>query len=102
MVNQLNKCLVHLDDQMKPLHELLCSRNQWTWNDSHETAFQDVKTALTASETLSAYNPYLETLVSAEFLSFGLVVVLWQRHNDVLHPVAYVSRALTDAEMNYS
>ena len=80
---------------MKPLHELLSSRNQWTWNDGHDTAFQDVKTALTSSETLSTYDPSLETVLFADTSSFGLGAVLQQRHDDVLHPVAYISRALT-------
>ena len=82
---------------MKPLCELLSSRNQWTWNDNHKTAFQDIKTALTFSETLWTYNPSLETVVSA-----GLGAVLWQRHDDVLRPVVYVSRALTDTKMKYA
>ena len=95
MVNQLNNFLPHLADQMKPLYELLSSHNQWMWNDSHETA-------LTTGETLSTYNPSRETVVSADTSSFGLGAVLQQRCDDVLRPVVYVSRALTDTEMNYA
>ena len=40
MVNQLNKFSPHLADHMKPLHELLSSRNHWRWEASQETAFQ--------------------------------------------------------------
>ena len=102
MVNQLNKFSPHLADRMKPLRELLSSRNEWTWNDGHDTAFQDVKTALTSSETLSTYDPSLETVLSADTSSFGLGAVLQQRHDDVLHLVAYISRALTVTETNYT
>ena len=87
---------------MKPLRELLSSHNQWTWNDGHDTAFQDVKTTLTSSETLSTYNPSLETVVSADASSFGPGAVLQQRHDNVLRPVAYISRALTVTETNYA
>ena len=87
---------------MKPRHELLSSRNQWVWSDSHESAFQDVKKALTSSQTLCTYNPLLPTVVSANASSFGLRAVLRQRHESVLRPVAYISRALTDTKMNYT
>ena len=41
-------------------------------------------------------------MVSADTSSFGLGAVLRQRHDDILRPVAYVSRALTDTKMNYT
>ena len=104
MTNQLNKFSPHLASRMKPLldHELLSSCNQWVWSDSHESAFEDVKKALTSSQTLCTYNPLLPTVVSANASSFGPGAVLRQRHESVLHPVAYISRALTDTEMNYA
>ena len=77
MLYQLNKFTPHL----------LSSRNQWT-------AFQEVKTILTSSETLCPYNPLLPTVVSADASSFGLGAVLRQQHDDALRPVAYISRAL--------
>lgn len=87
---------------MKPLCKLLSSHNQWVWSDIHESAFQDVKKALTSSQILCTYNPLLPTVVSADASSFGLGAVLQQRHEIVLHPVAYISRALTDTKMNYA
>ena len=55
---------------MKPLHELLSSRNQWRWDEPQEKAFQSVKTAMISAETLHAFNPRLETIVSADASSF--------------------------------
>ena len=87
---------------MKPLCELLSSCNQWIWSDSHKPAFQDVKKALTSSQILCTYNPLLPTVVSADASSFALGAVLRLRHESVLHPVAYISRSLTDTKMNYA
>ena len=66
MANQLNKFSPNLAEHMKPLHELLSSRNQWRWDEPQEKAFQSVKTAMISAETLRAFNPRLETIVSAD------------------------------------
>ena len=57
MVNQLNKFSPNLASHLKPLHELLSSRNQWRWDDAQENSFLKVKAALTSSETLYALIP---------------------------------------------
>ena len=79
MVNQLNKFSPHLADYKKPLQELLSRRNHWRWETSQETAFQNIKAALISSETLCAFNPTIETIVSVDASSFGLGAVLRQR-----------------------
>ena len=56
MVNQLNKFSPHLADHMKPLHDLLSNHIHWRWEASKETAFHNVKAALTSGETLCAFN----------------------------------------------
>ena len=93
MVNQLNKFSPHLADYKKPLQELLSSRNHWRWETSQETAFQNIKATLISSETLCAFNPTLETIVSVDASSFGLGAVLRQRQPEdkTLRPVAYIS-----------
>ena len=89
---------------MKPLHDLLSSRNHWRWEASQETAFQNVKAALTSGETLCAFNPTLETIVSADALSFELEAVLRQRQPEdkTLSPVAYISRVMSETEKKYA
>ena len=100
MVNQLNKFSSNLADHIKPLHDLLSSRNQWMWGESQDKAFQEVKAALISSQTLCAFNPTLETIVSADASSFRLGAVLRQRQPEdkVLHPMAYISRVLSHRE----
>jgi hypothetical protein len=59
-------------------------------------------TSLIASPpTVTFFHPKLPTTVSADASSFGLGGVL-QLHDDVLKPVAFCSRTLTEAETKYS
>ena len=53
---------------------------------------------------MCAFNPTLETIVSADVSSFGLGAVLRQRQSEdkVLRPVAYISRVLSDTKKNYA
>ena len=65
-------------------------------------SFDDIKRILSSPPGLALYNTKPNTVVSADASSFGLGVVLLQRQNDQLKPVAYASRALTDTEQRYA
>ena len=100
LTNQLNKFSPNLADHVKPLHDL-SSQNQWMWGESQEKAFQEVKAALISSQTLCAFNPTLETIVSYRCV-LGAILRQRQPEDKVLHPVAYISRVLLDTEINYA
>ena len=65
MINQLSKFSPHLADQVKPLRDLLSSKNEWLWETAQESAFTEVK-KLQSPEALVRYNPSYETMVSAD------------------------------------
>ena len=104
MVNQLNKFSPHLSDKLKPLQDLLSSRNQWTWGPSQEQAFHATKEALVSSQVLAQYDPLLPTIVLADASSYGLGAVLTQKQSNTpaYRPVAYISRTLTPTEQHYT
>ena len=103
MVIQLNKFSPHLSDHMKPLHGLLSSHNLWRWDEAQEKTSQEVKAALISGKTLCAFNPTLETIVSADALSFGIGAILrqGQPEDKTLRPVACISRVMSETE-NYA
>ena len=66
---------------------------------TQDRAFTSLKDAITSSEVLAMYDPTLETIVSADASAYGLGAVLRQKQKDCsLHPVAYISRALSAAD----
>ena len=100
MINQLSKFSPHLADQVKPLRDLLSSKNEWLWETAQESAFTEVK-KLQSPEALVRYNPSYETMVSADASSYRLGAVLRQKQpNRDWRPITYISRALTNAEQN--
>ena len=98
MVTFLSRWLPRLADLRKPLSELLKDDVEWTWTAVHQQAVECVKNAVSNTPVLRFFDPSVPAVVQTDASSTGLGAVLLQ--ND--QPVAYVSRALTDAEARYA
>ena len=103
MVQQIGKFSPNLADKTKLLRDLLCLKNQWTWTEHQQQAFEVLKRELSSRPVLALYNPNANTLVAADASSFGLCAVLTQKQDkDEWLPIAYASRALTPTERRYT
>ena len=103
MVHQMAKFSPQLADKAKPLRDLLSCKNQWSWTEIQQRAFDQIKHELSSSPVLALYNPAADTIVAADASSFGLDAVLTQKQPDnQWQPVAYASRALSSTETRYA
>ena len=102
MVNQLNKFSPNITEKTQPLRELLRSKNAWAWGPSQSKAFSDVKEELTKPSCPAHYDVNKETTVSADASSYGVGAVLMQKHGDILRPVAFASRSMTETDQRYA
>ena len=101
MANQLSKFSPKLAEVMKPLRDLLSTKNQWTWGNPQETAFINLKQLLSLNKILALYNPTLKTIVSADASAYGLGAVLRQcQNNGDLRPVACTHSNQTEIYTN--
>jgi len=98
MVTFLSRWLPRLAEVRKPLSELLKDDVEWTWTPVHQQAVDDIKKAVASTPVLRFFDPDVPAVIQTDSSSTGLGAVLLQ--ND--QPVAYVSRALTDAETRYA
>ena len=78
----------------KPLKTQLRENVQWTWNSTHQDAFDENKEELTKTPVLEYFNAKSEHVIQADTSLRGLGIVLLQDDR----PVIYLSRTLTPAE----
>ena len=92
-VNYLAKFIPNMSTITKPIRELLKSDVEFQWE-----AFQKINEILTEAPVLAYYDVKKPVTVTCDASKSGLGVTLLQDAK----PVAYASRALTDAETRYA
>ena len=103
MANQLSKFCPQLSEQVKPIRDLLSSKNDWLWGDQQQKSFEFIKQHLSTSPVLALFDPEKETIVASDASSYGLGAVLKQKQpGGEIRPIAYISRSLTDTEQRYA
>lgn len=86
-----------------PMDKLLEKDRKWEWSLECEGAFQKFKLALTEATKLAHYDPAVPITVAADASNEGLGAVLYHEYeNGSRRPIAHASRALNQAEKNYS
>ena len=102
MVNYQAKFIPDVSAKAAPLRALQENQNEWLWGPEQESAWNDLRTTLTTSPVLKFYDPKKPTKISADASQNGLGAVLLQQDSDGWSPVAYASKAMTDAETRYA
>ncbi|KAL8573729.1 hypothetical protein ACOMHN_019003 [Nucella lapillus] len=98
MTNYLCKFIKDYSEKTAVLRELLRKDTAWCWTDAHEQAFQKLKDGLASPPVLKYFDPTKSVVLSVDACQSGLGAACLQ--DDA--PVAYASRALTDAETQHA
>lgn len=80
------------------LRQLLKKNTVFSWLDSHEAAFQNIKELICRDTTLAYFDPDKESVLQVDSSMRGLGAVLMQEGK----PIAFASKSLTDAETRYA
>ena len=86
----------------RPLTQLAAPSSIFSWNDSHEHAFNYLKKALSSAPLLKIFDPSKETILQCDASQYAYGAVLLQRHPDGLFPVGYVSKQFSPAQQHYA
>jgi hypothetical protein len=97
LVNFYHKHLDHLADIATPLSDLLKDENPFVWGPEQKQAFQDLKKTVADDPILSHFAPTDPVEVHCDASNKAVGATMVQNG----HPVAFESRKLSAAELNY-
>ena len=85
-----------------PLTELTRKERQFDWTPRAQEAFEELKERFTQAPVLAVFDPEQEITMETDASDFAIGACLSQKQKDgTLRPVAYYSRKMTPAELNY-
>ena len=98
MLKYLSKFVPNFSDQSKPLRDLLRNDVSFVWQPEHQCTFDKLKSAIISAPILSYFDPHKPITIQTDASSTGLGSCLMQEGK----PVAFGSRALSEAESRYA
>jgi len=85
-----------------PLTDLTKKNQKWQWTENEQFAFEELKRRVTMEPILTTFDPVKPAEVEADSSDYALGACLTQEDDQGRkHPIAYWSRKLTAAELNY-
>ena len=97
-VNYLSKFMPRLSEVCELLRRLTMKDVEWHWTEHQEQAFNKLKQLVTVAPVLEYFEPNEELTLQRDASDTGLGAVLTQNGQ----PIAFASRALSDAETRYA
>src|SRR5258705_12856268 len=84
----------------KPLNTLT-GDTPWIWTSDHQSAFKSLIAAITSEPVLALPCAKGQFRIEANSLDYAIGAVLSQLQNDKWHPIAYLSKSLSETQRNY-
>ena len=84
-----------------PLSDLTKDKVAFAWSAAAQSAFDALKRALCSAPVLLIADPTKPYTLNTDACDFAIGATLQQDHGNGLQPVAFMSRKLKDAEINY-
>ena len=84
-----------------PLFDITKENIPFCWTSEHQSSFNQLKKLLTTAPVLKLADPAKRYYVFTDASDRAIGGVLMQQHDRVYHPVAFFSRKLKPAEVNY-
>ncbi len=97
-VNYLARFVPKLTDVFYPISQLTHQDVEWNWSKAQDEAFTEVKRLISNAPALAYFDPSKQLDIQCDASNRGLGAALLQDGR----PLAYASRALSDAESRYA
>jgi len=102
-VNFYQRFIWDFSAKARPLFDLTCSEQVWTWSRKEQAAFENLKTVVTTAPVLMSPQESDLSWIEADSLDFATGAVLSQQltTDRKWHPIAFYSKSLFSVERNY-
>ena len=97
-LNFFSRYIPNMSTITHPLRELLGKNVPFNWSTTHNNAITQIKQILTSAPVLGYYDVTQPVTLETDASSHGLGAVILQDNK----PIAYASRSLTPAQLNYA
>jgi len=102
MVNYYRRYINNYAQGMGPLFQLLKKQTSFKWEKEQQRAFEEAKSKLTTAPLLVQHDPEKETTIETDASDYAIGARMTQPGpNGKPRPVAFYSRKLIQAELNY-
>ena len=98
MVNYLQRFAPQLAELSKPVRDLAGKDVEFLWQEHHDRCLEQIKAVLATAPVLGYFDPNVDVTLQCDASDHGLGACLMQEGK----PIAYASRAMTSAEVNYA
>lgn len=98
LANYMGPFIPNLSTLTAPFRKLLKEDDCFEWYAAHQESFNKIKDSISKEITLTYFDPMKETIFQVDASMKGLGTALTQDRK----PVAFASKALTDAESTYA
>ncbi|GJP84180.1 hypothetical protein CLOP_g14268 [Closterium sp. NIES-67] len=99
--NSYNRFVPQYAKLAAPLTNLLKKNTPYKWEPKHQEAVEQLKQALTSAPVLILPDPERDYVIEADASDQAVGAVLMQDQGNGLQPIAYLSKKLHGAELNY-
>jgi hypothetical protein len=83
------------------LNQLKGKEKDWKWGEEQQKAFEEIKRAIISEPVLILPRDKGKFKVEIDASNFGIGAVLSQQQEGLWHPIAFMSKTLSEAERNY-
>ena len=102
LCNYYRKFIENFSSIVRPLTALTKKKVKFHWGKEQQQAFDTMKHRLVNYPVLRHFRFDLPVEIHTDASNHGLGAVLLQTENNQTYPIAYASRRLSDAEVNYN
>ncbi|KAF8831748.1 hypothetical protein HHX47_DHR1001045 [Lentinula edodes] len=100
--NFYRRFIYNYSDIVVPMTRLTRKGAPWIWDSSCQEAFENLKIAFTSAPILAHWEPNRPLIVETDASDYAIAAILSIQYADgEIHPLAFLSRTLHAAELNY-